>query len=229
MQKISLTITTYNRFELTIKSFEKVIDDDRIGDILILDDCSTDGSYEKLSEYFDSHWKVRVVQQIENRGMALNKKMAIGLSKYPFTIILDSDNIIDKSYLYAIPDLLDVDTIYMPEFSEPQFDFTKFAGQTIDKSNVKEFISDPMGNVCANACNYLVNADKYLEVFEEDSTVKESDTINFFYLWMKAGYKFHIVKGMRYFHLVHPESGWLQNANYNMKKGEEIRNKILEL
>ncbi len=229
MQKINLCLTSYNRFDLTVKSFEQVIDDERIGDILILDDCSTDGSFEKLSEYFDNHYKVRVVQQAKNRGMSVNKMMALALSKYPFAIILDSDNIIDTSYLNAIPESLDVEMIYMPEFASPNFDYTKFAGMVIDKSNIKEFISDPIGNVCGNTCNYLVNPDKYIEVYQEDQSVKETDTLHFLYLWLKAGYKFTIVKGMQYFHRVHDQSGWLQNADYNLAKGEEIRNKILAL
>lgn len=77
-----------------------------------------------------------------------------------------------------------------------------------------------------NTCNYVVPANRYCEVFREDASVKETDTIHFAYLWLKAGNKFHIVPGMRYGHLVHPESGWLKNANYNIKKGHEIMKKM---
>lgn len=231
MQPISLAITTYNRFDLTIKSFEKVIGDERISDITIVDDASTNGDGYRLKEYFKDNPKVHVIINDENCGMSLNKMKAIGISANPFVIILDSDNSINSEYLDAIEAIgeLDENTIYMPEFSMPNFDFTKFAGQTISIDNVKEFVLDPMGNTCINACNYLVNRDQYLKVYKHDETVKETDTAHFFYLWMKAWYKFHIVKGLRYNHLVHEGSSWLANASYNMKKGEEIRNKILEL
>lgn len=229
MDKISLAITSFNRFELTIKSFEKVIDDERISEILIVDDASHDGSGKRLAQYFFNHPKVKVIIQAENCGMSLNKCHAISFCDNPIVIILDSDNSMDSTYLDALPEDVDKDIIYMPQFARPNFDFRKFAGQTIDLSNVKEFITDPMGNTCANACNYLVNRDSYLEVYQQDETVKETDTVNFFYLWIKAGKKFHIVKDMEYNHLVHSGSGWLSNANYNMKKGEEIRNKILAL
>lgn len=231
MQQISLAITTYNRFDLTIKSFEKVIGDERISDITIVDDASTNGDGYRLKEYFKDNPKVHVIINDENCGMSLNKMKAIGISANPFVIILDSDNSINSEYLDAIEAIgeLDENTIYMPDFSMPNFDFTKFAGQTISIDNVKEFVLDPMGNTCINACNYLVCRDQYLKVYKHDETVKETDTAHFFYLWMKVGYKFHIVKGMRYNHLVHEGSGWLANASYNMKKGEEIRNKILAL
>jgi glycosyltransferase involved in cell wall biosynthesis len=231
MQQISLAITTYNRFDLTIKSFEKVIGDERISDIVIVDDASTNGDGDRLKECFKDNPKVTVVINGSNVGMALNKMLAIGYSENQFTIILDSDNFINSEYLDAIKAIgeLKQDTIYMPEFARPNFDFRKFAGQLINKQNVKEFVSDPMGNTCINACNYVVNRDFYLETFATKGTIKETDTAYFFYLWMKAGYNFQIVKDMQYDHLVHDGSAWLANAAYNMKMGEEIRNKILAL
>lgn len=233
---ISVSVTSYNRFDLTIKSFENIIGNPKINQIIISDDCSPDDSGRKLKNYFDGrkyfdgkNENVKVMIQAQNRGMSLNKYMAIAMASNPFVLILDSDNIVDSSYLNALPDELDAETIYMPDFASPNFDYRKFAGMIFDKSNIKEFISDPMGNCCANTCNYVVNRDKYMEVYQKDESVKETDTIHFLYLWLKAGYKFTIVPGMQYFHRVHDQSGWLQNANYNMKKGEEIRNKILEL
>lgn len=229
MNKLSIAVTTYMRYDLTIKSFEKVIEDDRVSEIIVVDDASPDGSGKRLAQHFFKHPKVKVIIQAENFGMSLNKCHAISFCANPFVLILDSDNSLDSYCIDALPEVLDEDTIYMPQFARPNFDFRKFAGQTIDLSNVKEFITDPMGNTCANCCNYVVNRNKYMEVYQQDETVKETDTVNFFYLWIKSGKKFHIVKGMEYDHLVHPGSGWLSNAEYNMKKGEEIRNKILSL
>ena len=60
MNKISIAATTYNRFETTIKCIEKIKDDDRVSDILILDDCSTDGSYERLVDYYEGDRKAIV-------------------------------------------------------------------------------------------------------------------------------------------------------------------------
>lgn len=49
---LSLAITHYNRYEMVVESFAQVIDDVRLSEILIMDDCSTDGSYEKLRDHF---------------------------------------------------------------------------------------------------------------------------------------------------------------------------------
>lgn len=127
--KLSLAITTYLRYEMTVESFAQVIDDPRIDDIVILDDCSTDGSYEKLRDHFAGNKKVRVIRQAQNRGMLVNKFHAVGYCKNEWVALIDSDNVIGKSYLDAIfsitvyPDLLQLykDTIYVPEFSKPTF------------------------------------------------------------------------------------------------------------
>lgn len=229
---LSLAITTFNRYVLTIESFAQVIDDYRIDDIVILDDASTDGSYERLAEHYKDIPKVRVIRQAQNQGMAENKKCAIALSNNSHVLILDSDNVIDKSYLDAIfknGQLLTDKVINCPEFAYPNFDFRKYSGQFVDYKNAKKFMSHDMFRCFLNCCNYVVTQKTYLEVYEKDDTVKEADTIAFNYRWLKAGYSFYIVPGCKYFHRTHPESGFLRNIEYNMKKAKEIENKIMML
>jgi GT2 family glycosyltransferase len=221
-----LAITTWNRFDLTIHSFARVIDDPRISRILILDDASTDGSYDNLRGYFDGIDKVTVTREVVNRGMSIAKRNAIALCTQPHCIILDSDNEIGPDYLDALDKLqLQDDTIYCPDWAMPQFDYRAFSGQTIDASKVKQFLHKPMFEQLLNTCNYLVPSLNYCKVYRHDESVKETDTLHFAYLWLKAGYKFYVVPGMRYNHLVHAESGWLKNADYNIRRG----NKTLKL
>lgn len=42
---ITLALTHWNRFDMLCESFAQVIDDERIGEIVIVDDHSDDGSY----------------------------------------------------------------------------------------------------------------------------------------------------------------------------------------
>jgi hypothetical protein len=89
-------------------------------------------------------------------------------------------------------------------------------------------LSDLMGNACLNTCNYLVHRDTYLNVFKEHD-VKGTDTIAFNYEWLKAGKKLFIVPGMEYDHLIHEGSGFMKDADFNMKKAEEYKKKIQAL
>jgi glycosyltransferase involved in cell wall biosynthesis len=235
--KLSLAITTYNRYEMTVESFAQVIDDPRIDDIVILDDCSTDNSYQKLVEHFKGNEKVRVIRQAQNRGMGLNKKDAIALAKNDWVGILDSDNIMGSNYIEALDSIggypgitqLYKDTIYVPDFAKPQFDYQKFAGKRFNRKNVIDLVNDKTGNCLLNTCNYLVNRKTYLKVYEHNPEMKGTDTVWFNYLWLKAGNSFYVVPGMEYYHRVHNGSGFLQDANYNMKKSEEIRRLIMAL
>lgn len=235
--KLSLAITTFNRFDLTIESFAQVIDDPRIDDILILDDASTDGSYEKLRDYFKNSFKVRVIQQAQNRGMMINKAHAVALAKNEWVVLWDSDNVIGQSYVDSLegfsgyPGITQLynNTIYVPEFAKPQFDYRKFSGKRVHAGNVVDLVNDSMGNCLLNTCNYVVHRDTYGKVFTENAEIKGTDTLWFNYLWMKAGYNFYVVPGMQYFHRVHEGSTWKEHADYNMQKAKELNKKILSL
>lgn len=230
--KLSLAITHYNRFEMVIESFAQVINDPRLPEILIMDDCSTDGSFEKLVNHFKGNEKVRIVRQAQNRGMSQNKADAVAHSRSSWVILWDSDNILGIDYLDALEKALAKSikfNILCPEYARPQFDYRKFSGKLISDSNVHELVNDKMGNCLLNTCNYVVYRDLYLKVFQNNPEVKGSDTLWFNYLWLKAGHWFYVVPDMQYYHRVHSGSTWLENAGYNMKMAETINKKILSL
>lgn len=230
--KLSLAITTFNRYELTVESFAQVMDDPRIDDIVILDDCSTDGSYEKLRDHFNGNEKVRVIRQAQNRGMGQNKADAVAHCKNEWVILWDSDNILAGDYLDALQKVLPNSikhNILCPEFARPQFDYRKFSGKLFFQDNAHELVSDKMGNCLLNTCNYVVPRDFYLQVFKPNPEVKGSDTLWFNYLWLKSLKWFYIVPGMQYYHRVHSGSTWMEHAGYNMKMAEKINKQILSL
>lgn len=229
--KLSLAITTYMRYDLTIQSFAKVIDDERIDDIVLLDDASPDNSYERLRDYFAGNDKVTVRRQIANRGMSLNKAHAIALCKNDWVIIFDSDNVLEKSYIDALEAVgeFNEDTLYLPVGALPNFPYAKYSGQTIDRNNIKDCMGDPMFRCSLNTCNCLVNKDFYRRVFKEDETIGCADTINHCFNHLMAGGKLYFVPNLTYFHLVGPQSAFMENVSYNMAKAKEIENKIMQL
>lgn len=230
---ISLAITTYNRYDLTIKSCSQVLDDPRIDDIVILDDCSTDGSFEKLVEYFKPWPKVKVMQQLKNRGMQQNKADAIAFAKNERVIILDSDNVIDSGYVRAVwtkPWTKEV--IICPAFARPNFDFRLIAGLTINIHNISELLRGKNGdkvNMLLNCCNYFVDREEYLRVYQFNPEMKATDTAWFAYNWLLAGNSFRVGLGLEYDHLVHDRSGFLEDANYNMAQADKLKKMMMAL
>lgn len=258
--ELSLCITTFNRFALTIKSCAQVLDDNIINDIIVLDDASTDGSYEKLVEHFSPYPHVRVIRQAVNRNMSINKRDTVSYAKNDWVILLDSDNIIDKSYTKAfyqnryeaswelgnddIPDLSDTiqhpaSVIYCPTWARPSFDFRDLHKvmmsdgiEEINMANVGAILQGKYGdnlNMLLNCCNYICNKNRYLEVYEHNPEHRASDTVWMSYLWLKSGGSFQIVPNMEYDHLVHKGSAFLEDANYNMRKANEVLELILAL
>lgn len=244
---ISLAITTYNRFDLTVKSCAQVLNDPRINDIVILDDASPDNSYRRLMAYYEKYPHVRVMRQASNQGMSRNKADAIGYAYNETVIILDSDNEIGADYVEAFYNKVltvksfepigryetpDSRTIYCPDFAMPNFNFSKLASETIDRDNVAQLLRGPHGKeltMSLNCCNYIVNRDEYMRVYQHNHEMKATDTVWFSYLWLAAGNSFYIVPGMRYNHLVHEKSGFLEDAQYNMEQSEKIKKMIMAL
>lgn len=232
---------------MTVQSFEKVLNDDRIDDIVVLDDCSTDGSGEKLRKHFINTEKVNMLFQVANTGMSRNKYDAIKHAKNEWCIIFDSDNIIAPDYLDAFYDYItrpktneislgrgkeDHRTIFCPDFAKPDFDYTAYSGYTgrrYDCGNIKHYIKEDRFNCLMNTCNYIVNRDFYLKTYIYNSGHIASDTIWHNYNHLKAGGSFHVVPGMQYFHRVHKQSGFMNNLDYNMKKSNEARELINRL
>lgn len=232
--KLTLAITVYNRYEMLLESFAQVIDDPRIDEVLIMDDCSKDEYWNKIKELPKFNDKIKVVRQLENRGMSVNKRDAIFNAKNEWVILFDSDNVIGKDYLDALEKVFHTvapGMIFCPSFAKPSFDYRAYSGNFINYSNVgsKLKTGEPMISCFFNTCNYCVNREWYLNIWEENAEIKASDTIYFNYLWLKAGRMFMIVPDMHYTHRVHKESGFLQDADYNMKKGEEIKKLIMAL
>jgi hypothetical protein len=228
---IGICIPTFERPDMTIEAFVKVHDDPRVKSILINDDSSEWGSYERLQRNVEPFKKVKLCRNFFNIDCAENKMRSIWLSDSDWNVLLDSDNIIDTNYLDRIfeyewrPDI-----ILTPDFAAPNFDFRAYAGLLITKENVVEYLDKPMFETMLNANNFFVNREKYLEVYGDDKTDPvTSDSIYFCYKWLAAGNKIQVVKGLNYFHRVH--RGHYQTNVHRTAPGfhESVLQKLREL
>lgn len=221
---VSLCITTFNRTDLLFSSYEKVIDDPRISEVVIVDDCSALPFWYSL-EKVCTHPKIKLFRNQVNLGMSRNKAEAIRKATNKWCILFDSDNELEPSYLDAIPKNLAEEIIYSPNFAAPNFDFRKYTGLIVNKGNVHEYIEDKMFRCFLNCCNYLVHRERYLEVWCHNPAIKQSDTIYFNRLWMKSGGSFQFIDA-EYHHRVHNGSGWLENHQENIIQAKKIEDKI---
>lgn len=238
--QLSLCITTYNRYDLLKESYAQVIDDPRISEIIIVDDCSTEpGIKEKVNSLAGG--KVKVFHQVRNQGMSRNKCDAIAYASNPWVIIFDSDNIIGPDYLDAFFTFLDTwedpyashsirnNFIFCPSWAKPEFDFRKYEMKQFGAKDAAKEIKSDIFNLCLNCCNCIVNRDFYLKTYQYNEQHIASDTIWHSYNHLKVGGLFYIVPSMHYYHRVHKGSGFLQGVDHNMRMQAEVRKMIMEL
>lgn len=214
-RKCSIVIPTYNRFQMTVDSFSQVLQDERVSEIIIVDDYSTDNSFIELCEYFKHVDKVDIHHNSSNQDCYWNKRIAVELSTNNWCILLDSDNIIDTTYLdtlFAISEW-QTDTIYTPQWARPNFDFRAFAGITLTKDNIRHHIDLPGLETCLNACNYFVNREEYLLCFDGSADPVTSDSIFYCYNWLRSGNQIHVVPGLEYEHRIHSGSHYQNNVH----------------
>lgn len=244
-RNISVVIPNFNRYEMVIESFEKVLNDDRVVSFTICDDGSTDDCVEKLVDFFglklledNGAWmegpeaesvkfykadsKIMLVSHSKNVDCFRNKFRSVIMSPTNWCVVLDSDNIIDVDYidaLYAIPEW-DTKTFYTPSFAKPHFNFTEYEGVTIDRKNISEYVLKPKVEVCLNAANYFVFKPLYIYYYptSDDFEAYTSDSIYICSQHIQNNGSIHIVPNMHYEHRIHDGSHY-RNNNRRTPKG----------
>jgi len=103
-------------------------------EMLIVDDCSTDGSYETALQYAANDKRVKVYRMEQNSGAAACRNKAIELSQGEYLAFLDSDDL-------WLPEKLEKQLQFMIK-NDADFSFTEY-------EHIKEehtLIDDSAGN-----------------------------------------------------------------------------------
>lgn len=219
-RKITLSIPGYRRPSLTMEAINYPLSDDRISEVIITDDLSPIDEYHELWELTKDLSKVRLIRNVKNQFIQVNKRNCIFFAKNDFVFVIDNDNILDKNTIdkiYAI-DNWSADTIYQPAFLAPNFDFRQFNGMTITRGNVHEFCEHQIFLTLCNANNFFCNRDAYLRSFEYKPDCKGEDSIFNFYNWLKNGNKVYVVPDLTYSHRISEDSVFLSEVDETMKR-----------
>jgi len=202
IRKVSLCLTNHNRDRMLFESFQQVLDDDRVSEIVIVDDNSEDNFWRKVQRYCEGKEKIKLFRNRKNLGCYKNKRESIAQAKNEFVIIFDSDNIMTKEY---------IDKIFEREWNENEilapdyvvsFDYRHFGGHTLTRQNVNRFTRMERFDCLINTMNYFVHRDNYLKVWDGSIEPWTADTIYQNYRWLDSGRSFHILKGLEYMHRI---------------------------
>ena len=102
-RKISVSIPCYNSSDFILNVLEYPVTDNRIDEIIVVDDGSKD--YAQLEKRVNSikSSKIRLFRNEVNSGGAfMNKGIAASYAKNDWVLIFDSDNVFDESFINSI-------------------------------------------------------------------------------------------------------------------------------
>lgn len=112
--KVTIFITLFNQEELVVRALESIPRRDDI-EIIVVDDGSTDNSWEVVNEYSRLHPDLNIVLvHQKNRGIGGAKNAAYSLARGEYLYELDNDDYLyTGEFLKALNELDGTDMVYV--------------------------------------------------------------------------------------------------------------------
>lgn len=123
MAHITVTIPAFNHELYIARAIESVLKQSyRDLDIVVVDDCSSDGTFE-VAQRYASDPRVRCEQNAENLGLAHNWNRCLELATGPLVMVFGDDDELDPGYLAQVSELFE---------AHPEAGFAHAPVRTID-------------------------------------------------------------------------------------------------
>jgi len=120
LPKFSIVMPNYNKEKYVAQAIESVLRQDvERWELIIVDDCSTDGSLKIIESYLGDN-RIKLIKQQTNRGKSAAMRVAIAAVQSDYFGVLDSDDALTESA---------VSTMYQSHLDNPDcgFIYSQFA------------------------------------------------------------------------------------------------------
>lgn len=113
-QLVSIAICTYNGEKYIIEQLNSILEQSYQNlEIVIVDDCSTDGTYVILNDFEHRDSRIKLYQNEKNLGFNANFNYALSLTKGDYIAIADQDDIWEKEKIaYMVNNIQDNILLY---------------------------------------------------------------------------------------------------------------------
>jgi len=94
---VSIVVPTYNRREKLARLMRSILENDYPKDkleIIVIDDASSDGTYENIKRLFP---QVKIIRNDEEALLAESRNIGIRASRGKYIFVIDDDNVVDKN------------------------------------------------------------------------------------------------------------------------------------
>lgn len=90
---VTIGITSYNAVNTVVRAVESAIAQTwRPIEIIVIDDCSTDTSFDVLTRLTDIYTEIRIFQNEKNSGVAVSRNRILQEAKGEFVVFFDDDD-----------------------------------------------------------------------------------------------------------------------------------------
>lgn len=236
---ITICITTFNRVNSTIESFKNALDHDLVSEVIILDDASEEHHYYKLKAAVNelSNSKISLFRNEKNLGAFLNKIECVKKASNDWVALIDSDNVIDRSYIDNLPNERKEFCFYLPMIascSSALLDFSVYSGKTFDKYDFKRLLNSPngKGHCLVNTGNYFFNKNTYLSAIDKEDDLQNPYGICSLYPLFLAfknlkNFKIYIVPNLIYSHGLTSDSWYTATAAQSQIFFKTLKEEVL--
>lgn len=103
MVSISVIVPVYNKREYLKRSIDSILAQGmRNMEVILVDDVSTDGSYELCKELYGGRPDVRILRQAQNGGAGAARNTGIQAAQGRYLTFVDADDILHPGYLQRL-------------------------------------------------------------------------------------------------------------------------------
>ena len=132
MPLLSVIIPCYNCAPVITRCLNSIDYPD--AEIIVVDDGSTDGSYDVVKEYLAVHANVRLIQK-ENGGVSSARNMGIELAKGKYVVFVDADDYLVPDGILRMVDLAESENADLVKYKIARVE----NGADMDKKSVREY------------------------------------------------------------------------------------------
>ena len=223
-QGFTVAIPTMRRWSTFLeKSLPQYLEFDLVSHVVICDETGEDAAAIAASKYAN-HPKLHLYTNEQRLGAYLNKRKCIQKAPTDWIAVLDSDNIFSEDFFIVAHDTLVKEKmnpkLVMASSENIRIYFkagiehnntAHFTGLRITRANWNAVLQMPKWNFLLNDGNYIVHKSVY-EYLNPNYTLEQvqaTDAILAAKQFVEHGCTYYIVPGMRYLHMVHEGSFWL--------------------